>query len=121
MSKAEWNRKYRESNKEKINEHNKEWRAIKKGKYSFYKGNAKRRGIEFNLTEEEFLTYWQQDCFYCGSVIATIGIDRIDSFVGYSENNIVSCCYECNVMKMDTNEDEWYSKMLTILKHRGII
>ena len=121
MNKAEQNKRYYEKNKEKNKQSLKEYRQSIRGKYSRYKSGAKSRNIDFNLTEEEFLKYWQKDCYYCGSAIATIGIDRIDSSVGYSENNIVSCCSICNFMKNNTNEEEWYNKMLTILKHRGII
>ena len=28
------------------------------------------------------------------------GVDRVDSAVGYSESNCVSCCATCNMMKI---------------------
>ena len=117
MSKVEINKRYYEKHKDKI----KQYGLSQKGKYVSYKSDAKRRGIEFNLTEEEFLKYWQQDCYYCSSAIATIGLDRVDSSIGYSADNIVACCFSCNEMKNNKEEEEWYNKMLTILKHRGII
>ena len=41
----------------------------------------------------------QYPCFYCGSKEKLSGIDRVDSRKGYVEDNIVPCCYTCNMMK----------------------
>jgi len=90
-------------------------------KYVKYKQSAKERNYAFDLTFDEFLTFWQKPCSYCNREIATIGIDRVDNTIGYVLVNCVSCCSICNSMKMDTPEEEWYSNMLTVLKHKGII
>jgi len=92
-----------------------------KGKFASYKSCAKARGHSFDLTEKEFETFWQKDCSYCGGGIASVGIDRIDSSVGYQIDNVVSCCSVCNLMKLDHNKQAWLDKMYTILKHQGII
>jgi hypothetical protein len=60
---------------------------------------AKERHISFNLTPEQFKNLWQAPCYYCGSEIKTIGIDRINNNEGYILNNVVSCCKICNFMK----------------------
>jgi len=91
------------------------------GKLVQYRRNAKGRGIPFLLTDEQFSTYWQVPCSYCSSEISTVGIDRIDSSIGYQLDNCVSCCTTCNIMKMDIDEDEWYEHMIKILKHKGRI
>ncbi len=90
-------------------------------KFITYKHGAKVRGHAFNLTKDEFSSFWQVPCTYCGSEVATIGIDRIDSSIGYSIDNCVSCCAMCNTMKLNHSLDEWLDKMKQILKHRGII
>lgn len=128
--------RYRDNNKEKIAQSNKrsyhknhdaillkarESSLSLNGKYSSYKYMAKARHLSFDLTKEDFETFWQQPCSYCGRPIATIGIDRVDSSKGYHIGNCVSCCTICNVMKLDTPEDEWYSNMLMVLKYKGII
>lgn len=59
------------------------------------------RKIEFNLTLDEFSSFWQEDCHYCGSKIETIGLDRIDPSGNYDIWNVVSCCTLCNRMKGD--------------------
>lgn len=68
-------------------------------KYSAYKRGAKARGLDFNLTIEQFKTFWQQPCSYCGEKIKTIGLDRIDSIIGYNIDNVTPCCTTCNRMK----------------------
>lgn len=90
-----------------------------KGNFSRYTRGARRRGLEFNLTFEQFETFWQQPCSYCGDLIETIGLDRIDSFKGYELGNCTSCCSMCNLMKLDHSLEDWISKMESILRHLG--
>lgn len=66
-----------------------------------YRGQAKRRGVVFALTFEEFKKVWGKSCFYCGKQKSRNGVDRIDNKKGYERGNIVSCCGECNRMKSD--------------------
>lgn len=103
---------YYRNNKEHINEHR---RNNLEKNYSKYKSSAKRRKINFELTEEEFSTLWNKDCSYCGSKIENIGIDRIDNNVGYTKNNCVSCCIICNKMKLNLSLNEWYEHMKKII------
>jgi len=112
-----YKKKYRQENKEKVAA----LRQSLKAKYIEYKSSAKKRNIPFNISLEEFQTFWQKNCHYCGSAISTIGLDRIDSSLGYELENLRSCCTMCNRMKLDSTEEQWYDKMLTILKHQKII
>ena len=75
-----------------------------------YKDNASVRGLQFNLTDEEFKNLIFLKCHYCDSgpsnvkktkkvKVAYNGIDRIDSNLGYSLSNCVPCCSICNIMK----------------------
>jgi hypothetical protein len=68
-------------------------------RFKNYKNNAKRRCYSFDLSFDEFMKFWQQPCWYCGNEIKTIGIDRIDSKIGYIHGNIISCCISCNWAK----------------------
>ena len=86
-------------------------------RYSHYKSGAKKRNIDFNLTEQEFYSFWKKSCTYCGDEIETIGLDRINSGKGYSMDNIVPCCSTCNWMKIDKPTDEWLSHIKKILTH----
>jgi len=112
-------KKYYQENKEEVISQKKEYYQTIKGKYSTYKKGAKERGYSFDLSKDEFKLFWQKDCSYCGSPINTIGLDRIDSSIGYQIDNIVSCCYMCNRMKLDHTKEEWIAQMCLILKHQG--
>lgn len=117
----EKNKAYREANKDKRLAYNKARGQSQRGKYTMYKSNAKTRGIPFDLSLDQFVTFWQADCYYCGDQIATIGIDRVDSSVGYTLANCVSCCWECNRLKGDRPNEALNTHMLKMLKHQGII
>lgn len=73
--------------------------------------------MEWNLTFDEFLLFWEQPCTYCGSVIDTVGIDRIDSQKGYNKHNCVPCCEICNEMKLDYAVADWMAQMKRIIAH----
>lgn len=82
-----------------------------------YKRGAIKRDLEYSLSEEKFNELIVGKCFYCGDRFTNIkkgqgktsgdfiytGIDRIDSSLGYTESNSVSCCWMCNNMKNNTN------------------
>lgn len=85
-----------------------------KGSYNFYCHGSKRRGIEFGITFEKFLTFWQKPCNYCGVEILTIGLDRVDSSKGYIIDNIVSCCKTCNFAKSDLSESEFMEYLMRV-------
>ena len=78
-----------------------------------YRHSAKSRGLEFDLTIDEFSQIVRQDCHYCGDppsqelVVARRaenrltynGIDRLDNANGYVIGNVVPCCWPCNQAK----------------------
>lgn len=93
-----------------------------------YKGSAKSRGIEFDLSFSEFKNIGSGFCFYCGTspilkdtndIKNTTpslfnGIDRIDSSLGYFANNCVSCCSICNSMKNSLSVSEFKEHMFKL-------
>lgn len=77
-----------------------------------YKNNAKRRGLIWTLSCEQCRVLFNQPCFYCGvlgsnmaqrktSIFQYNGVDRIDSNLGYTVTNVVTCCCVCNRAKSD--------------------
>jgi hypothetical protein len=60
----------------------------RKNIYSEYKCRSKNRGIEFSMAKEPFMEILQRSCEYCGSH-EHMGIDRIDSALGYTIENTV--------------------------------
>lgn len=65
-----------------------------------YRTRARRKGLDFHLTLEDFEKLSRESCTYCGS-ISVVGYDRIDSNLGYSLDNVAPCCKVCNRAKSD--------------------
>ena len=78
--------------------------------FKLYQRTAKDRDVSFELTFDQFKSYWQLDCFYCGDPITTIGLDRVDNLKGYAITNVVSCCKVCNWMKNKSTHDDFISR-----------
>ena len=97
-----------------------------------YKSRAKERGLEYDLTEEQFKEITQKNCYYCGAKPKNKmhpktnknlyangeyiynGIDRIDNKKGYSIDNVVPCCKICNVAKNNLTQQKfknWIEKV----------
>lgn len=67
-----------------------------------YKKRAKKQGVPFELTKEYFDTLINEDCTYCKRSPTTwFGIDRVVPSKGYVPENVASCCFDCNVDKLD--------------------
>lgn len=112
---------YYENNKDKVLSDNAAWRQTFKGRLLSYKRAAKKRNIEWGLSDEEFKSFWQQPCTYCGCEIDTIGIDRIENDKGYVLKNCTPCCSTCNTMKMSMDKTvfiETIKRILTNLKEK---
>ena len=82
-----------------------------------YKRGAKRRKIEFALSKDEFMSFWGQECVYCGDVVSGVGIDRIDPAGGYTLDNVAPCCGRCNMGKRTMTADEFIAHCKKIAKN----
>ena len=97
---------------------------------NYYKQNAKRRNLDFNLSEHEFKDIITMNCHYCqsepkdyfkkkevnGNFIYN-GIDRKNSTIGYHLENCLPCCRICNRAKSDLTYDQfivWIGKLKNI-------
>ncbi len=90
-----------------------------RGRFLMYiKNSTKRTGAAnyFKLTFDEFMTFWQEPCHYCGDEIKTIGLDRVNNDIGYIAENIVPCCRVCNRMKNDQGLVEFKDRCKRISK-----
>ena len=67
-------------------------------RFSQYRSNALRRGLDFLISFEWFEKLLALPCTYCGE--GGGGVDRWDNAVGYTEINSVPCCTICNRMKL---------------------
>lgn len=107
--KAELRRKVQKENKTKYRYHKQP-----KARYKVYKAGAERRGLVFNLNQDEFLSFWNKPCRYCGEIVDTIGLDRKNNKEGYTISNTVSCCKQCNFMKHTMTEKMFIDKCVKI-------
>lgn len=85
--------------------------------YNTYKTRATKKQLEFSLTNQEFENIIKNNCFYCNKENTHLhcnGIDRKNNTIGYTIDNCVSCCGECNYMKGVLNETEFFTQCLNI-------
>ncbi len=88
--------------------------------FSNYARKAKSVQRAFTLTKDQFHVLTQQTCFYCGiAPNRTIskpdiddsytynGIDRVNNDLGYTLDNCVTCCAECNKAKHTMTAQEF--------------
>lgn len=98
--------------------------------YSKCKSDAKRKGIIFDLSNEDFVELISGACFCCGRKGTNTmrhsaikgeykynGIDRIDSTLGYVRGNVRSACWRCNRAKNDTTDEEYWEWLRLIMNH----
>lgn len=94
------------------------------------RNTAKRKGLSLEITLEKFKQLTQQNCYYCGAepvkrfdkssengVIASNGLDRIDSTQGYTLKNIVPCCSNCNYAKRSLTQEQFKTIIKRIYHH----
>ena len=98
----------------KLNKDKYQYHKHPKHLYARYKRGADSRGYAFELSIEQFNLLWKQPCYYCNTVVDTIGIDRKDNTIGYVESNVVSCCRTCNFMKHTMSDTEFINKCIKI-------
>jgi hypothetical protein len=85
--------------------------------YNEYKKRANMKLLLFELTIEDYNTIINSQCYLCGRKSYEKyknGIDRIDNNLGYTMNNVKSCCGSCNYIKKDMELIELFNKMTEI-------
>ena len=105
--------------------------ALINTRYAQYRSNAKNDNRVFELTKDFFKRLVTSNCTYCDSPptgslkdaslnstyeLRLGGIDRIDSSMGYTELNCVSCCKLCNFMKNNSNQKDFLTHIHKIAK-----
>lgn len=95
---------WRLNNQEKQLETRRKYQTTPRGRLNSIKSSAKTRKIPYLITDSEALIILNNKCYYCGNY-DKIGIDRIDSSIGYKINNCVPCCEICNYMKNTYSRD----------------
>ncbi len=88
-----------------------------------------RRDLLWSIADDTAQDLIIKDCHYCGCqskaitkpnnkfcVVGLNGLDRIDSSLGYTVENCVPCCTNCNRAKAQMSLDafrEWLQKAYT--------
>ena len=106
--------------------------ATKSNVYAQYKRTARDRGFLFDINKRDFFEIIVKPCAYCGESLgntkhseynsgdfAYTGIDRFDSSLGYSKENCVPCCTNCNKAKNNTEYISFIDHMADIDNHKG--
>lgn len=104
-------------NPEKYTQKEREYMTTPKGRFCALKRSAKYRGMKQELTFEQFLSFWQKPCSYCGDPVSTIGLDQIEAGKGYTVDNVVPCCWKCNRMKNSDPKQDFYDHIRKIMAH----
>lgn len=100
--------------------------SAKNGVYKNYLHNAKDRGHDFSISQEDFVKIASQPCYYCGekwsieegrsllSINGTWkrnGLDRKNNSMGYLVANCVPCCKRCNQMKSQSSYQDFINRI----------
>jgi hypothetical protein len=101
--------------------------SSKNSVWTSYTGKAKKKNLEFSLTKEEFFKLTKENCFYCGTEPKNTyvrprnnggylfnGIDRVDNKRGYTLENTVSCCKNCNYAKNILSQEDFFNMIKKI-------
>lgn len=84
--------------------------------YISYLKRANAKGLQFELTLNQWEWALNKPCVYCGG--KSTGIDRIESSKGYIIGNMQPCCGVCNMMKLAHSEKFFLEQVEKIYKHR---
>lgn len=98
--------------------------------YYRYKQNATKRGRVFELTRDDFICITGKQCFYCGKPPSSVftskgffgeyiynGVDRFYNALGYTLDNCVPCCCDCNFAKGTMDGPEYLALCRRVSNH----
>ena len=113
-------RQYRNTHRTEINARNRKYRRTPNAKFSDAKREANKRGINWDLSKEEYFELMENKCYYGGCELpeAGIGLDRInnDKSIGYIKDNVVPCCKRHNLMRGDWVDFDIFKAMCDLEK-----
>ena len=94
-----------------------------KPQYTSYKKGACERILEFKISFDEYESIVNKPCYYCGITQERgfNGIDRVNSSIGYINENCVSCCKMCNYMKGSLSLSVFIKRVNHILTYQNRI
>lgn len=90
--------------------------------FNTLRGRCKRYNREFNLTIEQYESIRKLPCHYCKVQLPKSNapsLDRINNSKGYTIENVLPCCTECNTKKSNrqtVKETEFLAIVLKIYR-----
>ena len=84
-----------------------------------HKTREVQRGGQFGLSDEEAFRMFTSECSYCGekgTAERPLGIDRLDSSVGYILGNCAPSCGPCNKMKLRMSIEQFRKHIERVYK-----
>lgn len=118
--------------------------------FDTYRRTAELRGLEFSLSREEHKNIIGRNCYYCNTPppafncyvkadhtirrngkltrqstvdlawIRANGIDRFDNSRGYTINNSVPCCADCNRAKWEMTALDYISHCQKVIAYQSV-
>jgi len=97
--------------------------------YRVMSWRAKSKNIKWELTKDFLKEITKLPCNYCGMEPSNIGsgsangnyiysgVDRVDSSLGYTVDNVVPCCSTCNKAKMQMSVVEFFEWIQRVVAH----
>ncbi len=83
---------------------------------------AKQRNLEMTLSLKEYSSLVSQSCHYCNNSLDKhigIGLDRKLNNIGYTIDNSLPCCTECNLGKGEFySYEEWKVMVEALIEYR---
>ncbi len=70
-------------------------------RFSSAKNTAKQRKLNWSISLVEYESLRLELCHYCRGALPKygVGLDRLDNSIGYTIENVVPCCGNCNKLR----------------------
>jgi len=124
-------RKRTEESKESQRKYNEErWKTHDYDKSAKKRSFDNYRKKQFSGSYEDFINMVSNFCFYCGcgpdsittssntkhgiGAFKHLGLDRVDNDKGYTLDNVVPCCFQCNNAKWSYTLEEFRSWIIRV-------
>ena len=96
-----------------------------KFKFRRIKQGADKRGYDFTLELQDTSGMLLDSCYYCGKEaqgekVKLHGLDRVENDRGYHQDNVVTCCIECNRAKHKQTQEEFIKQAHRIANRHPI-
>lgn len=107
-------------NPEYKNTYQRKWWSTLVGRYLTLKITARNKKRELKITFEQWQDLMERPCYYCKlNLVTNYGycLDRIDSNLGYTLENVVPCCQLCNQMKSNLTQKEFMNHVKRIYEN----